>query len=205
MKRWRLLLLGALAIGLAFVGYARLRAVEADRVVEVLGLQPGMTVADVGAGRGEWSVELAKAVGPEGQVFATEIDAGRLDGIERAVRRAGLANVRVLKAQAGETGLPGACCDAILLRHVYHHLTEPDATLASLRAALRPGGLMAIIDFEPWGWSSSPADVPSNRRGHGMPIGLLEEEVERGGFEVVQSRPGWSGRDYLVVVRRPAD
>ena len=205
MTRWRLLALATLVLALGFVGYVRLRAVQADRIVEVLGLQPGMSVADVGAGRGDWSVELARVVGPEGRVFATEIDEGRLDDIERASRRAGLDNIRVIKAETRDTGLPEACCDAILLRHVYHHLTEPDATLASLRAALRRGGLMAIVDFEPWGWSASAGDVPPGRRGHGMPMELLQDEVRGGGFEIVRTESGWSGRDYLVLARRPPD
>jgi SAM-dependent methyltransferase len=204
MTRGRLCALIGAVLVLAVLGYVRLRAVDAGRVAEILRLRPGMSVADVGAGGGEWSVELARVVGPEGRVFATEIDAERLGDIERAARRAGVDNVHVVKAGAKDTGLPEACCEAILLRHVYHHLTEPEAMLASLRAALRPGGLMAIVDFEPWGWSSSPAEVPVSRRGHGMPIGLLQEEVTRGGFELVEATSGWSGRDYLVLVRRPS-
>lgn len=204
MTRWRLLAVAALVLVLAVLGYVRLRAVNAERVVEILGLEAGMSVADVGAGRGEWSVELARAVGPSGRVFATEIDEDRLDDIERAATGAGVDNVRVIKAGATDTGLPEGCCDAILLRHVYHHLTEPEATLASLYAALRPGGRMAIIDFEPWGWSSRVDDVPASRRGHGMPIELLAREVTQGGFEVAETERDWSGRDYLVLVKRPA-
>lgn len=205
MTRRRLLALAGLVLVLAVAGYVRVRAVQAERIVETLGLRAGMSVADVGAGRGEWSIELARVVGPEGRVFATEIEEDRLDDITRAAKRAGLDNVRATRAEAADTGLPEACCDAILLRHVYHHLTEPEATLASLHAALRPGGLMAIIDFEPWGGSSRPTAVPPSRRGHGMPIELLEDEVRRGGFEVVQASSGWSGRDYLVLARRPRE
>lgn len=205
MTRWRILAIAALVVVLALVAYVRLRAVDAGRIVETLGLKPGMSVADVGAGRGEWSVELARVVGPSGRVYATEIDEGRLDDIARAAKRAGLDNVRVIKAGERETGLPEGCCDAILLRHVYHHLTEPEATVASLYAAVRPGGLMAIVDFEPWGWSSRVDNVPTDRRGHGMPVELLEDEVRRGGFEVVESERNWSGRDYLVVARRPVE
>lgn len=204
MKRWRLLAALLVVAGVAaLVGYARLKAVEAERVLDVLGIRAGMRVADVGAGRGEWTVELARAVGPDGRVYATEIDEDRLDDIRRAANRADLANVQVVKAERASTGLPEGCCEAVLLRHVYHHLAEPEATLASLKSSLRPGGLVAIIDFESWGGSSSPDGVPPSRRGHGMPISLLEQEVTRAGFDVVRSESNWSGRDYLVLARRP--
>lgn len=79
---------------------------------------------------------------------------------------------------ATETGLPAGCCDAILLRGVYHHLTEPTAALVSLRRALRPGGRLLVIDFAPVWWLApwTPKGIPKDRGGHGnRPETVLRE------------------------------
>ncbi|MCY3845930.1 MAG: methyltransferase domain-containing protein, partial [Acidobacteria bacterium] len=109
---------------------------------------PGDTVADVGAGNGWLSVEVAQRVGPGGRVFATELSAPRRDAIRAAVAGAGIRNVTVVEAGERETNLSPACCDAIFHRRVYHHLTDRAATNASLYAALRPGGRLAVIELE---------------------------------------------------------
>lgn len=191
----------ATALGVALVAQPSARPPDATRLAEALGLRAGMVVADVGAGAGDWAVAIAPLVQPGGRVFATEIDTGRLASIRRAVEEAGLANVTIIEARADDTGLPDACCDAAFLRHVYHHLTDPGATLASLARALKPGGQLAVIDFEA-SWGGTPAGVPDDRGGHGMPVALLEEELRRAGFAPIHTRRDWSGHDYLVVARR---
>ena len=114
-------------------------ASDAARLVTALKLQPGQTVADIGAGRGELTVELAREVGPGGQVYATELDADRLRDIREAAAAAGLTNVTVVEAHATRTNLPAACCDALVLRRVYHHIRDPSLMNASMRESLRPG------------------------------------------------------------------
>jgi len=106
-------------------------------------------VADVGAGKGQLTLALAGAVGSAGHVFSSEIDPARLRALREAVAEARLGNVTVVEAKSSESGLPAGCCDAIVLRRVYHHLTDPVATIASLPRALRPGGLLAVIDIPP--------------------------------------------------------
>jgi ubiquinone/menaquinone biosynthesis C-methylase UbiE len=202
MKPVRLIAVAVPLVLVALVLAARMRgANDKDRVVELLGLAPGMTVADVGAGDGEWALEFARSVGPTGRVLATEISASRLDDIRKAATRASLDNVVAVEATDRASGLPEGCCDAIFMRHVYHHLTQPEATLASLRRALKPEGQMIVVDFEARWWST-PEGVHENRGGHGMPLELLAKELTRAGFEVVRSIDGWSGTDYLVLVRR---
>ena len=181
---------------------------ELPRLRHVLGLGPGMSVADVGAGTGELTVALAAEVGPSGRVYSTEIDPERLQQIRTAV--AGLANVTVVQAQARETGLPASCCDAIVLRRVYHHLTDPAATSASLLRALRPGGRLAVIDFPPplsWLWPWPPAGVPRSRGGHGVNARVVAEEVVAAGFELVKVIEDWPGRwplaSYCAVFSKP--
>jgi SAM-dependent methyltransferase len=185
---------------------------EMLRLRQVLALKPGLAVADVGAGRGEVTVALAAEVGPGGRVFATEIDPEALEQIRAAVAAATIDTVTVVHARAHDTGLPTGCCDAVLLRRVYHHLTDPASTNIGLRRALRPGGVLAIIDFPPmlaWLWPWAPKGVPQNRDGHGVSVHLVVEEVTASGFELVQVIEDWPGRSplasYCVVFRKPRD
>jgi SAM-dependent methyltransferase len=183
---------------------------EMPRLRQVLALKPGMSVADVGAGKGEVTVALAAEVGPSGHVFSTEIDTQALEQIRAVVAAATPENVTVVQAHAHETGLPTSCCDAILLRRVYHHLTHPAATTSDLLRALRPGGVLAVIDFPPtlsWLWPWPPRGVPQNRRGHGVEARLVVEEVVASGFELIQVIDHWPGRalltSYCAVFRKP--
>jgi predicted methyltransferase len=188
---------------LAGVGPASGLSSETERLVEALALREGMRLADVGAGDGEWTERLAAAVGPAGHVWATEIDADDVEKLEQRADRAGLANVTVVLGTETDTGLPDGCCEAILLRMVYHHFTRPAPMRASLRRALRPGALLAVIDLQPredWG---DPAGVP-DRGGHGIRDDELVQEMTSDGFEVVARHDDWtgSGDRYCIVFRR---
>ena len=197
-------LLTALSL-LILAGCASARmAAEHDRIAEVMGLAEGMRVADVGAGDGEWSEELARRVGESGHVWATEVDEDDLEDIRERVADAELGNVTVVLGDAEDTGLPDDCCDAILLRLVYHHFTDPEPMRASLRRALRPGAVLAVIDIEPQThWRELPG-VP-DRGGHGIPPDRLVAEMTADGFEVVGRYEDWPGdEDHYCVVFRPA-
>jgi len=168
-----------------------------------------MSVADVGAGRGEMTVALAAEIGPSGRVYATDIDPQALEQIRTQVAAADLRNVTILPARARDTGLPTSCCDAVVLRRVYHHLSDPAATNLDLFRALRPGGVLAIIDFPPtfsWLWPWSPKDTPGNRTGHGVAASLVVEEVTAGGFTLVKVIEDWPGRgplkSYCAIFRK---
>lgn len=185
---------------------------EMPRLRHELALKPGMSVADVGAGSGELTVALTAEVGPGGRVFSTEIDPDALNKIRATVAAAKLTNVTVVQAHAHDANLPTDCCNAVLLRRVYHHLTHPAETNASLLRALRPGGLLAIIDFSPtfsWLWPWPPKGVPQNRGGHGIAAQLVVEEATASGFELVQIIDDWPGRgplaSYCAVFRKPRD
>ena len=158
---------------------------EVPKLAEVLTLKPGTTVADVGSGGGAMAVVFAKWLGPGGRVFATDVRAAQLAEIRAAVARDGLANVVVLEGAALSTNLPSECCDAIFLRDVYHHLTRPQDIGASLLAALKPGGRLAIMDFPPEPGSSIPDGVPENRGGHGIPASVIVSEITQSGFRHV--------------------
>lgn len=182
---------------------ARVPVVEADRIAEILALQPGTWVADVGAGNGEWTRDLAQRVGEEGRVYSTEVNEEEVEEIREIADSAGLTNVTALLGQADDSGLPEACCDAILLRLVYHHFTDPPEMRRSLYRALRPGGLIAVIEIEPQSHWPDLAGVPE-RGGHGIPAQALIEEMASEGFEMVERHAPWEGQSdrYCVLFRR---
>lgn len=165
---------------------------EMARLRQVLALKPAMVVADVGAGNGELTFALAREAG---RVFSTELDAGRL----RRLREAKLANVTVIEASSKETNLPPNCCDAIVLRRVYHHLTEPSAVNASLLRSLRPGGVLVVIDF--------PPPFFLGRGAFGVPPQSVVTEVTGTGFRLERLIEDWPGRgplgSYCALFRKP--
>jgi ubiquinone/menaquinone biosynthesis C-methylase UbiE len=173
---------------------------EMPRLKQALALRAGMVVADVGAGKGQLTVALAVAVGSTGHVFSSEIDPSRLRALREKVAEAGLGNVTVVDAKSSESGLPAGCCDAIVLRRVYHHVTDPAATNASLLRALRPGGLLAVIDIP-------PPFFFLDRSTLGIAPQIVIDEVRASGFEMLQLRTDWPGRgpfeSYCALFRKP--
>jgi ubiquinone/menaquinone biosynthesis C-methylase UbiE len=172
---------------------------EMPRLRQVLALKQGMVVADVGAGKGELTLTIAREVGSKGHVFSTEIDAARLRLLGDAIGSVGFDNVTLVQAQSTDTGLPPGCCDAIVLRRVYHHLTDASGTNASLLRSLRPGGTLVIIDLPPpFSWMRGSLGVPAQ---------AVIDEVKRSGFEPVQLISDWPGRgplgSYCAVFRKP--
>ena len=178
-------------------------ASDAARLVTALKVGAGQTVADIGAGSGQLTVALAREVGPSGRVYATELDSDRLRDIREATDSAGLGNVSVIEAHATRTNLPERCCDALVLRRVYHHFDNPQLMNASLRQSLKPGGLLAVIDFEP---DSAESPDPSNRDTgdqHGVTSATVVRELSQAGFEMVAVEKGTRPGSFMVVVRRP--
>ncbi len=174
---------------------------EAARLIALLDLENGEPVADVGAGEGEMAVAIARQLG-ESTVWATEIP-DVLDELRESVEESGRSNIRVAEAGYDATNLPDGCCAALYLRRVYHHFQHPERNAASLFRTARPGGLVAVIDFEPRSGWSAPEGVPENRGGHGMPSILLEREMKRAGFELVRIERDWPEGMYAALFRRP--
>jgi ubiquinone/menaquinone biosynthesis C-methylase UbiE len=158
-------------------GMLKASEIEVPQLVELMELKPGMTVADVGAGFGAWTMRFSRFIGPNGRVYASDVGAPQLAALREIVQREKLTNVTVLEGSAASTNLPPACCDAILVRDVYHHLTQPADIIKSIAASLKPGGRLAVIDFPPRPKSEVPAGVPANRLGHGVPPDVVHSEV----------------------------
>jgi predicted methyltransferase len=117
--------------------------------------------------------------------------------------------VTVVEAGQSSTNLPDACCDAIFMRDVYHHFTHPAELVRSLFAALKPGGRLAIIDFEPRRGSSRPDGVPEDRAGHGIRPEAIVAEVAATGLSLNATITDWPDakpadqRMFLVLFGKP--
>jgi SAM-dependent methyltransferase len=191
-------------LALLFVSCGALRAAEADRIAEILCLEAGARVADVGAGDGDWTEVLARRVGETGHVYATEVDEDLVAELRERMEEEGLENVTVVLGDQESTGLPEDCCDAVLLRMVYHHFTDAAKMRAGLKRALRPGGLIAIVDIVPQERWRDLEDVPE-RGGHGILERDLVADMTADGFQVVSRHEDWNDDEdrYCVVFRRP--
>jgi SAM-dependent methyltransferase len=191
----------------------RITAIEVPRLVQLLRLEPGMRVADVGAGLGAWTLRFSQWTGASGHVYATDIGDVQLASLRALVARDALSNVTVLMGAADSTNLPAACCDAILVRNVYHYVTQPAAMVRSFAASLKPGGRLAVVDFPPRPNSVVPPGVPANRGGNGVPPEIVEREI---GVLLrhVTTIPNWSpesvppgipleiGRPYVAIFEK---
>jgi ubiquinone/menaquinone biosynthesis C-methylase UbiE len=203
MKKRFFLLFIPVVLALGLVAAVRSQGVdqgEVSRMVELLDVDPGEVFADVGAGDGRFSVALAKVVGENGTIYATEVDPNDLKKIEERVESEKVSNIDVVRGTQEGTGLPDHCCDGILLRRVYHHFQDPQAMQASLRRALRENGLLLVIDFGTKRRWSRPSGIPASRKGHGIDEEMLLSEMKKAGFELVKDLR-WENGDYALLFR----
>jgi len=173
----------------------RERVGEAARVMDWLGITPGMTVADIGAGSGYYTLRLAQRVGPGGRVLAQDVVPDYLARLRQRLAQERVANVSVGLGEAGDPRLPARSVDVAVLIHMYHEVQQPFALLANLVPAIRPGGRVGIVDV----------DDATER--HGTPRALLMCEFAALGYKPVAfhwllEQPPRS--EYLAVFEPPA-
>jgi ubiquinone/menaquinone biosynthesis C-methylase UbiE len=175
---------------------ARDRVGEAEQVMQLAGVKPGMSVADVGAGEGYYTVRLARVVGARGRVLAEDILPQVRDELSDRVQRERLDNVAVKLGTAENPMLPAGSFDRVFLVHMYHEVQSPYAFLWHMREGVKPDGLVVVVD----------ADRPVKQ--HGMPPARLKCEFAALGMQPVKAAMLASREDYLIAFRlsrpRPA-
>lgn len=191
------LLAGALSLAHAQPGPS---TVAAEHIFSALGLQPGQTVGEIGAGNGALTIAAARLVGATGHVYTSELGVNRLRTLAAAVQKSGLGQITVVTGDPNGTNFPESCCDAIFMRNVYHHFADPAAMNASIFRALKPGGRVAIVDFEPSRGrpeAASPGDRADNDS-HGVSPASVTRELQAAGFEIVANDAA-ANRWFMVV------
>lgn len=163
---------------------------EAGRVLDATGIRAGMTVADVGAGDGYYTVRAADRVGPSGRVYAEDIEEKYLRLLQGRLRTTPRPNVMLALGDPHDPRLPPASLDAVLMMHMYHEVTQPYALLYNLYPALRPGARIAIVDQE------------ALTSAHGTLLVLLQCELEAVGYRLQRTEP-MGGGAYLALFTPP--
>jgi ubiquinone/menaquinone biosynthesis C-methylase UbiE len=172
------------------------REEDPDQAIRLLRIQRGSTIADVGAGSGNITIRLARAVGPMGKVYANDIQPGMLQILEKNIARAKLANVVPVLGTIDDPKLPAESIDLAIMVDVYHEFSEPQKMLQRLREAIKPGGRLVLLEYR-----AEDPDVPI-LRDHKMTKAQVKLEVEHEGFKqsrVFDDLP-WQ---HLFVFTRP--
>jgi ubiquinone/menaquinone biosynthesis C-methylase UbiE len=165
---------------------------EADTVMELAGIAPGMTVADIGAGNGYYTVRLGERVGAQGRVLAQDIDDEALARLAQRVERERLDNVSIKLGAPDDPRLPEGSFDRVFLVHMYHEVQEPYAFLWRMWPALREGGQVIVVDV----------DRPTDQ--HGIDPLLLSCEFKQVGFELDAFKDAPELAGYYAQFKRTA-
>ena len=166
------------------------KRLQIDRVMDILGIAPGKTVADIGAGSGWFTVRAARRVGEGGVVFAVDINPESIRYIEDRAKKEKLRNVKTILGKADDPLLPAGAVDAVLLLKTYHEVAEPVALLRNLRGSLRPGAKVGIIDRN------------GNGEDHGVGRDVVLREAANAGYRLLEQYDFVKGdkMDYFLVL-----
>ncbi|HEX6162104.1 MAG TPA: methyltransferase domain-containing protein [Vicinamibacterales bacterium] len=165
-----------------------------SKAIDALDLEPGMVVADIGAGSGYYASRIAKRVGPTGRVYATDIQPGMIDILERRIKNEGLTNVTAILGGADDPRLPPASIDLAIMVDVYHELQQPQLFLQRLKPVFKPGGRLVLLEFR-----KEDPKVPILEV-HKMSVAEVRQEMEAEGFvidKVIDVLP-WQ---HIIVLR----
>ena len=166
---------------------------EPDLIMDELLIADGSEVADIGAGSGWFTIRLANRVGPNGTVYAQDVQQEMLTAIGRRVEREGLANVRVVRGDDSSTNLPRQALDAVLVVDVYPEIRGDRVEfLRSLASALRPKGRIGIVNHKPGG--GGPGPEPGSR----VERGVVERDARAAGLRVISTTD--LRHQYLIVL-----
>jgi ubiquinone/menaquinone biosynthesis C-methylase UbiE len=175
----------------------RIEEEQPEAMLDALKISPGATVADVGAGAGYHSIRLARRVGPEGTVLATDVQPEMLQMLRQNAQTAGVTNIKPLLCSQQDTKLPEGKVDLILMVDVYHECSDPETLLQGLRKALRPGGRLVLVEFR-----GEDPDVPIKPE-HKMTLKQVRRELEPQGL-VFKTSLEFLPWQHVIIFEKPA-
>lgn len=179
---------------------------KVDQIFAAMGVRSGATVADVGAGDGFFTGRLARAVGPDGRVFAVDVDENALTRLRKRLEDDGIRNVFVVKGTATDPRLPERTLDAALIVNAYHEMPQPQQMLSALRSALKPDGRLVIV--EPISDARRSRSRAAQTKGHEIAPEFVLADARRAGFRIVGLQDPFTrrGRDLeWLLALQPVD
>lgn len=163
-----------------------------DQVMDAMGIAEASVVADIGAGSGWFTIRLARRVGPQGLVYAEDVQPEMLTAISRRVLREGLTNVRAVRGQNSDPRLPARAIDAILIVDAYHEVEDRVTMLANLARALKPQGRIGVVDFKLDG--TGPGPSPEER----VSPDVVVKDAAKAGLRLLRQEP-FLPYQYLLI------
>ena len=180
----------------AYEGVSRDQWQQPERVIAALQIEPGDHIADLGAGGGYFTFKLAKAVGPAGKVYAVDIDREMVDLIATKSQTEAVHNVETIVAHVDDPMLPKTGVDLIFTSNTYHHIDNRVAYIAKLRRYLRPGGRIAVIDYDRRAWFEGLLR-------HYTPSDFIKREMEQAGYVLSQEFTFLDRQSFLLFAPSP--
>jgi ubiquinone/menaquinone biosynthesis C-methylase UbiE len=168
---------------------------EPDRAIDVLKIEKGSTVADIGAGSGYMTVKLAKKVGPQGRVYANDIQPAMLELLNKRLAKGKVANVSVVLGAQDDPRLPLDALDLVLMVDVYHELSQPQLMLRHIRASLKPGGRLVLLEYR-----KEDPNIPIKPE-HKMSVADAKLEVEAEGFKLTKTNEDLPRQHILIFTK----
>jgi predicted methyltransferase len=175
-----------------------------QEVMDILGIKTGSVVADVGAGEGYFTFRLAPRVGPAGKVYAVDIVDDKLDKIRARAAKQRLTQIETILGSTDDPRLPDERLDVVLVVNAYHEMRDYDAMLRGMFRALKPGGLLGIIDAP-----TKPGEPRENYYDrHRIPEQLVREDTARNGFTFFRQQPAFTPPDsdrtyFFLIFQKP--
>jgi ubiquinone/menaquinone biosynthesis C-methylase UbiE len=151
---------------------------------EQLKLKPGMAVCDMGSGNGYHTLPMAEAVGKEGKVYAVEVQPEMIEMQHQRAKEKGISNIVSIIGEFHDPKLPAASCDMIVLVDVYHEFSHPEQMLAGMKKALKPDGVIVMVEFR-----AEDDSVPIKPE-HKMTKAQISKELTSNGFKLVREFDG---------------
>ncbi|MEI6667790.1 MAG: methyltransferase domain-containing protein [Acidobacteriota bacterium] len=165
-------------------------------IMDALGVAEGSVVADLGAGGGWFTIRLARRVGPNGKVYAEEIQRLALEATRRRIAREGLRNVEPVLGTESDPKLPARAIDAVLVVDTYHEISDPVPLLRNLATSLKPQGRVGVVDFRKDGLGPGP---PLEER---VDPDQIVRDAEKAGLKLVRRETFLPYQFFLVFVRK---